>query len=256
MADNVAVTAGSGTTIAADEVTDGTLGTVKVQYVKLMDGTLDGTAKAKILAASTAPVATDPALVVSISPNSVNANGQATMANSAPVVIASNQSVLPVGGATAAAVPANAVYDGGNASTALASAATAGNLVGAMFDKFGRQVVLPGTIRDLVGTQTTTISASTSEATIVTAGASGVFNDLIALIISNTSASTNTRIDIRDATAGSIIFSLESIGGAAPVGIPFMGVPIPQTTAANNWTAQCATSTTDVRVLAVFAKNK
>ena len=54
MADNVAVTAGSGTTIAADEVTDGTLGTVKVQYVKLMDGTLDGTAKAKILAASTA----------------------------------------------------------------------------------------------------------------------------------------------------------------------------------------------------------
>lgn len=45
MADNVNVTAGSGTTIAADEVTDGTLGTVKVQYVKLMDGTLDSTTK-------------------------------------------------------------------------------------------------------------------------------------------------------------------------------------------------------------------
>lgn len=45
MADNVAVTAGSGTTIAADEVTDGTLGTVKVQYTKLMDGTVDGTNK-------------------------------------------------------------------------------------------------------------------------------------------------------------------------------------------------------------------
>lgn len=45
MADNVAVTAGSGTTIAADEVVDGTLGTVKVQFVKLMDGTLDGTNK-------------------------------------------------------------------------------------------------------------------------------------------------------------------------------------------------------------------
>lgn len=74
MADNVAVTAGTGTSIAADEVVDGTLGTVKVQFVKLMDGTLDGTAKAKILAASTAPQATDPALVVAISPNSVNAN--------------------------------------------------------------------------------------------------------------------------------------------------------------------------------------
>src|SRR5437870_534359 len=119
MADNVVVTAGSGTTIAADEVSDGTLGTVKVQFVKLMDGTIDGTTKAAvgsnglkvdlgnavaaikvgdgtnnaaIKAASTAPVATDPALVVAISPNSVNANGQATMANSAPVVLASNQS--------------------------------------------------------------------------------------------------------------------------------------------------------------------
>ena len=48
MADNVAVTAGAGTTIAADEVADGTLGTVKVQFVKLMDGTLDGTTKAAV----------------------------------------------------------------------------------------------------------------------------------------------------------------------------------------------------------------
>jgi hypothetical protein len=118
MADNVLVTAGSGTTIAADEVVDGTLGTVKVQYVKLMDGTLDGTTKAAVganglkvdalskvtdgtntaavKAASTAPAATDPALVVAISPNSVNANGQALMASSAPVVIASNQSTIPV----------------------------------------------------------------------------------------------------------------------------------------------------------------
>lgn len=48
MADNVAITAGTGTTIGADEVTDGTLGTVKVQYVKLMDGTLDGTSKATV----------------------------------------------------------------------------------------------------------------------------------------------------------------------------------------------------------------
>jgi len=50
MADNVAVTAGAGTNIAADEVTDGTLGTVKVQFVKLMDGTLDSTTKLAIVA--------------------------------------------------------------------------------------------------------------------------------------------------------------------------------------------------------------
>ena len=48
MADNVAITAGAGTTVAADEVIDATLGTVKVQYVKIMDATLDGTAKAGV----------------------------------------------------------------------------------------------------------------------------------------------------------------------------------------------------------------
>lgn len=48
MADNVAITAGSGTTIACDEVADATLGTVKVQYVKIMSGTLDDTAKADV----------------------------------------------------------------------------------------------------------------------------------------------------------------------------------------------------------------
>lgn len=45
MPDNVAISAGTGTTVAADEIVDGTLGTVKVQYVKLMDGTLDSTTK-------------------------------------------------------------------------------------------------------------------------------------------------------------------------------------------------------------------
>lgn len=45
MSDNVAITAGAGTNIAADELTDGTLGSVKVQFVKLMDGTLDSSNK-------------------------------------------------------------------------------------------------------------------------------------------------------------------------------------------------------------------
>lgn len=48
MADNVIVTPGVGATIAADEVVDGTLGTVKVGYVKIMDGTIDGTTKATV----------------------------------------------------------------------------------------------------------------------------------------------------------------------------------------------------------------
>ena len=185
---------------------------------------------------------------VVLASDSVNANGQATMANSAPVVPSSNWM------ATGSAVPSSAPYMGGNAITSLPSAATAGNLTGVSIDKFGRQIMLPVTIRDLVGTQTTTISASTSETTIVTAAAS-TFNDLVMLVVSNTSASTTTRIDFRDTTAGSVLFSLTSIGGQPPVGF-CPSVPIPQTSVNTNWTAQCSASTTDVRIYAVYAKNK
>lgn len=46
MADNTTITPGSGVTIACDEVTDGVLGSaIKVQFTKLMDGTLDSTNK-------------------------------------------------------------------------------------------------------------------------------------------------------------------------------------------------------------------
>lgn len=49
MADNVTLnTMSGGAVVATDEVTDGTLGTVQVQYVKLMDGALNGTTKSSI----------------------------------------------------------------------------------------------------------------------------------------------------------------------------------------------------------------
>jgi hypothetical protein len=99
MADTaVAITAGSGTNV--DTRTEGTNGNHRQVIVVGDPATNDSVAAVK--AASTAPVAADPALVVSISPNSVNANGQATMANSAPVVIASNQTSVPVAATLAA----------------------------------------------------------------------------------------------------------------------------------------------------------
>lgn len=83
---------------------------------------------AAVKAASTAPAATDPALVVAISPNSVNANGQATMANSAPVVIASNQSAVPVSGASGA-FASGSFASGSHASGSFASGAFASGSV-------------------------------------------------------------------------------------------------------------------------------
>jgi hypothetical protein len=91
-----AVTANQGTAAALSgawpiEVTDGTNGPAAVK------------------APSTAPLATDKAVVVAISPNSVNPNGQATMANSAPVVEANNSPLIPFSASPTSSVtrPAN-----------------------------------------------------------------------------------------------------------------------------------------------------
>lgn len=157
-------------------------------------------------------------------------------------------------GATAASVPSGATYKGLQGITALPTAVSNGQLVGASGDKFGRQVVLPATIRDLIGTQTTTISASTSETTVVTAGGAGIFNDLLLLVVSNTSG-TAARVDFRDTTGGSVLFSVYVPAGDVR-GFSLGGVVIPQTGTNTNWTAQSSASVTDLRVYAVFAKNK
>lgn len=58
----------------------------------LVDGQA-GTLRSTIKAASTAPVATDTAFVVAVSPNGQNQNGQNTSANSAPIVLPSDYGV-------------------------------------------------------------------------------------------------------------------------------------------------------------------
>lgn len=83
MADNVAVTAGSGTSMAADEVTDATLGTVKVPFAKIMTGALDGTNKLIVDSHGSAQITQ---VDSSGNATAANANGQATAANSQPVV--------------------------------------------------------------------------------------------------------------------------------------------------------------------------
>src|SRR5712671_2051144 len=68
----------------------------------------------------------------------------------------------------------------------------------AVSDAFGRQVVLPQTIRDLVSSQATTLpTGATTETTIITAGDNLTFNDVVAIVASNTSA-TAARVDFRD----------------------------------------------------------
>jgi hypothetical protein len=149
-------------------------------------------------------------------------------------------------GATAAAVPSGAQQIGGRASSTIPTAVTDGQLVGLMADILGKLVVRVGASRQLIVQNTITLT-TTTETTLLTAGSAGVFLDLTMLIISNTSA-TAVRVDIRDATAGTVRMSLyapagQTIGFTHPV-------TFTQTTAANNWTAQLSAAVTDVRIVA------
>jgi hypothetical protein len=91
MADTaVAITAGTGTNI--DTRTESTNGNHR-QVIVVGDPATNAAVASVV---QDAPTTNDYGMVVAIHPDSVNANGQATMANSAPVVIASNQTTLPV----------------------------------------------------------------------------------------------------------------------------------------------------------------
>lgn len=145
----------------------------------------------------------------------------------------------------------NPVKIGGKARITNPTAVADADRVDGYFDDLGKPVVRLCAPRDLLVTQTTTISSGT-ETTILTSVAS-TFLDLVMLILCNTSA-TAVRVDIRDATAGTIRFAIYLPAGDTR-GFSIPGVPIPQTTAANNWTAQLSGAVTDVRIYAFAMKD-
>lgn len=195
------------------------------------------------------------AVPVMLHPDSVNANGQATLANSAPVAIASDQSKIPVHGDTAhdAADANSPVKIGGQARTTNPTAVADADRTNAIFDKLGKQITV-GAIRELKAYQFTTITSSTAETTIITAGGAGVFCDPYSILLANTSA-TQCNVTIKEATAGSSTHIIcvppgETRGFTLPV-----DSAIKQTTANNNWTATCSASVAAMNITALYVKN-
>ena len=181
---------------------------------------------------------------------------QSTAASGVPKVGIVGNANGAFDGATGAAVPANALLQGLRAATANPTNATGGNTVASMGDKAGRQVVTPGNVRELIGVQTTVISASTAETTIVTAGGAGVFNDISCIVITTTDVAAAV-ITIKDATAGTTRMTLHIPATAAkdgPLCIPFP-IPMPQAAAANNWTATVSVNAGAVAINVVYVKN-
>lgn len=123
-------------------------------------------------------------------------------------------------------------------------ASTDGDYQALSVDKLGRPIVTTAP-RGQRAKNAITLT-STTETTLLAAGGASVFHDLTKLIIANTSG-TDVRVDFRDATGGSVIFSVFAPAGQT-VGVSAGDDPIPQTTANNNWTAQLSAAVTDVRI--------
>lgn len=161
-----------------------------------------------------------------------------------------------IDGAIAAAPPANALQIGIKAATANPTNATAGNQVAIMGDKAGRPVVTIGQARELVGKQQTTIANTTTGATIIT-GTGSEFHDLSALIISIVGFSAANTITISDGAATVMVLDLPDVAALSdkdPLVMNF-AVPIPQTTAAGNWTATHSVATGTSHITAIFIRN-
>jgi hypothetical protein len=192
--------------------------------------------------------------------------GQQTMANSISVAVASDQTNMPVSQATASALNAqvvgtvahdgadsgNPVKVGGVARTTNPTAVAAGDRVDLFADDLGRSVVYPIAPRDGIVVGSRISLTSTTETTLVAATAS-TFHDLVMLILSNESA-TEVRVDFRDTTAGTVLFSIDLAGDGGGAVVPFR-VPWPQATVNTNWTAQCSAAVSTVYVSALCVNN-
>lgn len=148
--------------------------------------------------------------------------------------------------AEAATASGNPVQIGVKASTTIQTARTTGQMVAPAADKIGRFVCANEQIRDLTIMSPMVTLTATTETTIVAAVAA-IFNDLRALVITNTSA-TGTRVDFRTVAAGTVVFSVW-IPATTTQSIE-LPVVAKQATVNTAWTAQLGTAVTDVRITA------
>ena len=142
---------------------------------------------------------------------------------------------------------------GGQARITQPTAVTDGQRVNATFDKVGRQLVV-GTPRSLKFRTRTNIAASTAETTIITAGATGVFNDVYGFIMTNNGAATMS-VTIRDVAAGTPIMvfqvpATDTRGMMLPV-----DSAVPQNASVSAWTATCTPNATSIDIVALYVQN-
>lgn len=183
-----------------------------------------------------------------------NANGQATMANSAPVVIASNQSSIPVAGDVAndAADSGNPVKTGGIGIATLSgqTLVTAADRVNSAYGLDGAQLVrTQAALGDIVsGNASNTDGTSTQ---VIAAGAAGIKHYLMGVTLTNTSAAM-IYVELKSGTTVMWTCPVPATGGYTyswPLGLP-------PNAAAEAWNFDPSAATTTIYCSATAFKSK
>jgi hypothetical protein len=146
----------------------------------------------------------------------------------------------------------NPIKIGGKARTTNPTAEVDGDRVDATFDKVGRQAVVLSGVRDLIDTAVNASAITTTAETTIIPAVALVFHDVVAIVISNSSA-VATLVQIRDTTTGTVIMNIYSpAGSTVGVSLPH---PLPQATVNTNWTAQAVTTASSLFVTMQYVKN-
>ena len=193
---------------------------------------------------------------MSVSPrNPVGTGGAAVpvSAASAIPVSAAGGRLLIMGNSSAAATDTgNPVKIGGVGKTTNPTAVTDAQRVDAIFDKVGRQIVVPYHSRELISYTYTAITSVVATTIIVASAGGSVFQDLAYLSVANLSATAGT-VTIRDDQGGTIDMVLSIPANQTIIFQPH--VLMPQASAGVPWTAACSGASQDFRILAGVVRN-
>lgn len=249
MADSAVNVLGTGT-FPVDTRTEST--NSQHRQVVVVGDPSSNSAVAAVKDASTLPVATDPALVVVVRPDTVNANGQATMANSAPVVIASNQSaisVIPTGNvAHDAADTGNPSKAGGRARSSEITPVANDDRSDFITDLVGKHIVLPyANPENFVSGAITTAMTGTSDTSLLPSPGAGLRNYITQITVSNSHATVGTDINIKDGSTTIYVIPAAAVYGGAVLTFP---TPLRQPTTATAINAANVTTGSSTKVSA------
>lgn len=187
----------------------------------------------------------------SMTPILATITGNVTTVSTVTAVTTITNDVKVIGDTAAdAALTVSPVTIGARAANANpTNMSAAGDVVNLQADLGGRLVTIDAP-RELIGRTNTSLSNTTTETTIVAATAS-TFHDLYGLILANTGA-TATEVSIRDDTAGTVMATFMVPAGETRGFMVPASSATPQTAVNKNWTAQCASATTALKVTAFY----